>query len=185
MFRSQSMQGPCGAFAIHGALRMLGQDATVRQVAKAAHMSLINMYMDGIDEEQMVKAIQNLGFKPKTYDCKKRIDMWNQLRSALKRGNPCIIAPQDAEHWATVIGFHERQLIWYDSFDDDLLGVWSEKRMNRWMEQNYEHYFIEVINNGFTLVNKIPIDYFIDAVMRQQLLTKPTQILSQLADNNK
>ena len=119
----QDAQHLCGPTALSNALASLG-----REIPPAACATLCHATIEGADEDDIERAVKELGFTPE------RITTWLALCGALVAGAPVVCSVKETEpydHWVAVIGVLGDRLIVVDSLNYELVVAY--KRAD-WLE---------------------------------------------------
>ena len=136
--RFQQLDYSCGpASIVNGALAL---GVTVRE-STARKCSEITK--EGTDEQQMIKAIRELGFNATVYSSTDRNHAWRWLRGTLLQGSVIILSVDTARHWATCIGMLGETVVLYDSGwsqrnerENGVHMLPKTKLMRRWKDPN-------------------------------------------------
>jgi ABC-type bacteriocin/lantibiotic exporter with double-glycine peptidase domain len=138
----QSKPYSCGSASIRNALLALG----IRKNEKTI-MKLANTNDRGTTEENIISAIQQLGFNPIKHEQQTFKRAWLWLHNRVRNGNPVILAVNNWGHWMIAFALlGNDRIVVFDS-DKATSGkengvlVWSKRQLKKkWFNANEKLY---------------------------------------------
>ena len=138
----------CGPAAIQNALRLLGKPVGQKRIADLAGTT-----DEGTDDEDLIRAIGLLGFRPDVFSTDDKREAWIWLREWPAKGVPLIICVDQWDHWITIVGRSGDRVVIQDPekapYNTSQNGTWTpkvESILRRWRASNRTR--VEKVEDG-------------------------------------
>lgn len=138
------LDGACGKYSLQHALLCLGIPVSQGDVSKGTRVPEWLTRFTGVGSPGLIRAVRRFGCVPIEFMSTSAVEMKEFVDRSLIKQMPVILSVQGDDHWSVLAGRDgDRAYFWIDSADEDLIGSWTWKKIEHWID-NDQYYGLAI-----------------------------------------